>query len=38
MGEDGQGGQYTLTLRKWMKDILYGGEHHPWGVVVAEEV
>lgn len=36
MGE-GQGGKYTLTLKKWMKDIMYGGEDHPWAIVVPEE-
>ncbi|KAJ4396715.1 hypothetical protein N0V93_000936 [Gnomoniopsis smithogilvyi] len=37
MGE-GEGGKYTTTLKKWMKDIMYGGEQHPWGVVVQEEI
>lgn len=38
MGENGEGGKYTQTLKKWMKDIMYGGEDHPWGVVVPEEL
>lgn len=37
MGE-GDGGKHTLQLKQWMKDIMYGGEQHPWGVVVQEEV
>lgn len=37
MGE-GEGGKYTTALKKWMKDIMFGGEDHPWGVVVQEEV
>lgn len=35
---DGEGGKYTQTIKKWMKDIMYGGEDHAWGVVVQEEV
>jgi len=27
-----------MTIKKWMKDIMYGGEDHAWGVVVQEEV
>lgn len=38
MGDDGEGGKYTQTLKNWMKDIMYGGEDHPWGVVVPEEL
>lgn len=37
MGE-GEGGKFTLQLKQWMKDIMYGGEQHPWGVVVQEEI
>ncbi|KAL7623162.1 hypothetical protein AAE478_006843 [Parahypoxylon ruwenzoriense] len=37
MGEAGEGGQYTLKLKAWLKDIMYGGVEHPWGVVVQEE-
>jgi len=37
MGEDGQGGQYTLRLKKWMYDIMYGNVQHEWGVVIPEE-
>ncbi|KAL1864871.1 hypothetical protein Daus18300_007438 [Diaporthe australafricana] len=35
---DGEGGKYTQTIKKWMKDIMYGGDDHKWGVVVQEEV
>ncbi|KAI3390731.1 hypothetical protein diail_8779 [Diaporthe ilicicola] len=35
---DGEGGKYTQTIKKWMKDIMYGGDDHAWGVVVQEEV
>ncbi|KUI74254.1 Branched-chain-amino-acid aminotransferase, mitochondrial [Cytospora mali] len=34
---NGEGGKYTQILKKWMKDIMYGGEDHPWGVVIQEE-
>ncbi|KUI52484.1 Branched-chain-amino-acid aminotransferase, mitochondrial [Cytospora mali] len=34
---NGEGGRYTQILKKWMKDIMYGGEDHPWGVVIHEE-
>lgn len=37
MGE-GEGGKYTSIIKKWMKDIMYGGDDHPWGVVVQEKV
>ncbi|KAJ2897295.1 branched-chain amino acid aminotransferase [Zalerion maritima] len=37
MGEDGKGGKYTKTLKQWLKDIMYGNEQHPWGVVINEE-
>lgn len=35
---DGEGGKVTLALKQWMKDIMYGGEAHPWGVIVPEEL
>ncbi|KAI8293769.1 hypothetical protein K4K59_005552 [Colletotrichum sp. SAR11_240] len=37
MGGAGEGGEYTLRIKKWMRDIMYGGEQHEWGVVVQEE-
>ncbi|KAK6217023.1 branched-chain amino acid aminotransferase [Colletotrichum tabaci] len=37
MGSDGQGGEYTLKIKQWVRDIMYGGEQHEWGVVVQEE-
>ncbi|KAF6817408.1 branched-chain amino acid aminotransferase [Colletotrichum plurivorum] len=37
MGGAGEGGDYTLRIKQWMKDIMYGGEQHEWGVVVQEE-
>lgn len=37
MGESGEGGMITTTLKQWMHDIMYGGEDHPWGVVVQEK-
>jgi branched-chain amino acid aminotransferase len=33
----GDTGQYTAKLKGWLKDIMYGNEQHPWGVVVAEK-
>lgn len=29
--------KYALTIKGWLKDIMYGREQHPWGVVVEEE-
>ncbi|KAH7025824.1 branched-chain amino acid aminotransferase [Microdochium trichocladiopsis] len=37
MGKAGEGGSFTLAAKGWLKDIMYGGENHPWGVVVPEE-
>lgn len=37
MGKAGDGGALTLKIKGWLKDIMYGGEQHPWGVVVQEE-
>ncbi|KAI0473000.1 branched-chain amino acid aminotransferase II [Xylariaceae sp. FL0804] len=37
MGKGGDGGPLTLKLKSWLRDINYGGESHPWGVVVPEE-
>jgi branched-chain amino acid aminotransferase len=36
MGE-GEGGAITLAVRKWLMDIMYGNEDHPWAVVIPEE-
>ncbi|KAI2640136.1 branched-chain-amino-acid aminotransferase [Xylaria nigripes] len=36
-GKGGEGGSFTLRLKKWLVDIKYGREGHPWGVVVPEE-
>ncbi|GAP89505.1 putative branched-chain amino acid aminotransferase [Rosellinia necatrix] len=36
-GKGGDGGPLTLRLKKWLIDIKYGREEHPWGVVVPEE-
>ncbi|OTB07017.1 hypothetical protein M426DRAFT_54406 [Hypoxylon sp. CI-4A] len=37
MGKAGEGGQYTLKVKNWLRDIMYGSVDHPWGVVVQEE-
>ncbi|KAI0137948.1 branched-chain amino acid aminotransferase [Hypoxylon sp. NC0597] len=37
MGKAGEGGAYTLKLKGWLRDIMYGNVEHPWGVVVQEE-
>lgn len=37
MGKKNEGGDLTLKVKGWLKDIMYGGEDHPWGVVVPEE-
>lgn len=34
---NGEGGCYTMLLKKWLTDILYGNEEHKWGVVIEEE-
>ncbi|EFX03975.1 branched-chain amino acid aminotransferase [Grosmannia clavigera kw1407] len=36
MGE-GTGGQYTLKLKEWIGNIMYGKDEHEWGVVVTEK-
>lgn len=33
----GNSGEYTATLKNWLKDIMYGREDHKWGVVVNEK-
>lgn len=35
---NGEGGKYSQILKKWLKDIMYGDEDHPWGAVVQEEL
>jgi branched-chain amino acid aminotransferase len=37
MGKKNEGGDLTLKVKGWLKDIMYGNEDHPWGVVVPEE-
>jgi branched-chain amino acid aminotransferase len=38
MGATGEGGEYTLKVRGWLKDIMYGGEpQHKWAVIIPEE-
>ncbi|CAI4215272.1 unnamed protein product [Parascedosporium putredinis] len=38
MGASGEGGDYTLKVRQWLKDIMYGAEpDHKWAVVITEE-
>lgn len=37
MGKAGEMGEYTAKVKGWMKDIMYGGEDHPWGVVITKE-
>ena len=32
----GESGKYTAQIKGWMKDIMYGNEQHPWGVVIEE--
>jgi len=36
MGMEGKGGEYTLMLKQWLKDIMFGVEEHEWAVVVPE--
>ncbi|KAF7514899.1 hypothetical protein G7054_g14906 [Neopestalotiopsis clavispora] len=37
MGKKNEGGDLTLKVKNWLKDIMYGREDHPWGYVVPEE-
>ncbi|KAI2606392.1 branched-chain amino acid aminotransferase II [Hypoxylon fragiforme] len=37
MGKAGDGGPYSLKIKGWLQDIMYGNVDHPWGVVVQEE-
>jgi branched-chain amino acid aminotransferase len=37
MGKKNEGGELTLKVKNWLKDIMYGREHHPWAHVVPEE-
>ena len=34
--KNGLTGPYTDALKTWIKDIMYGREEHPWGVLVEE--
>ncbi|MCJ1475291.1 hypothetical protein MMC13_003953 [Lambiella insularis] len=34
--ENGDSGKYAGLLKTWLKNIMYGREDHPWGVVVEE--
>jgi branched-chain amino acid aminotransferase len=34
---DGTSGYYAATLKKWLKDIMYGNVQHEWGVIIDEE-
>ncbi|RYC61271.1 hypothetical protein CHU98_g4940 [Xylaria longipes] len=36
-GKGGEGAPITLRIKNWLKDIKYGREDHPWGIVVPEE-
>ncbi|KAI1824307.1 branched-chain-amino-acid aminotransferase [Xylaria intraflava] len=36
-GKGGEGGCITQRLKKWLVDIKYGREDHPWGIIVPEE-
>jgi branched-chain amino acid aminotransferase len=33
----GNTGDYTAVIKSWLKNIMYGKEDHPWGVVVEEK-
>ncbi|KAM0808714.1 putative Branched-chain-amino-acid aminotransferase [Seiridium cardinale] len=37
MGKKNEGGELTLNVKNWLKNIMYGGEDHPWAYVVPEE-
>ncbi|KAH6652693.1 branched-chain-amino-acid aminotransferase [Truncatella angustata] len=37
MGSKKEGGEVTLKVKNWLKDIMYGREEHPWAYVVPEE-
>ncbi len=31
------GGEHTMQVKGWLRDIMYGVEQHKWAVVVDEE-
>ncbi|KAF1814540.1 branched-chain amino acid aminotransferase II [Eremomyces bilateralis CBS 781.70] len=33
----GEAGPYTKQIKTWLSDIMYGKEHHEWGIVVEEQ-
>jgi branched-chain amino acid aminotransferase len=33
----GTAAAYAMTIKNWMRDIMYGNVEHQWGVVVEEE-
>jgi len=33
----GEEATYAMSIKKWLKDIMYGNVQHDWGVVVDEE-
>lgn len=35
--EKGDTGVYAGQMKAWLKDIMFGNEQHPWGVVVNEK-
>ncbi|ORY11157.1 aminotransferase [Clohesyomyces aquaticus] len=35
--KEGEGGQYTSVIKRWLKGIMWGQEQHEWGFVVDEE-
>ncbi|KAI7780379.1 hypothetical protein LA080_016103 [Diaporthe eres] len=34
MGESGHGAEVTTTLKRWLSEIMFGVEGHPWATVV----
>lgn len=36
IGPGDEPGQVTGKLKRFIGDIMYGREHHPWGVVIEE--
>ncbi|MCJ1389227.1 hypothetical protein MMC18_002083 [Xylographa bjoerkii] len=34
--ENGVSGKYAALIKNWLKNIMYGKEDHPWGVIVEE--
>ncbi|KAM0244031.1 hypothetical protein ACHAP5_006695 [Fusarium lateritium] len=37
MGRENIGGQYTLAIKEWLKDVMFGKENHEWASIIDEQ-